>query len=307
MGRTLRELLNKGIARLEEAEVPDPRFDARALLMSAFSIDHAYYLMHSTEALACLKKTPREIGEAEERYEELLKRREKREPLQQIFGVTGFYGLEYIVNTDVLCPRQDTEVLVEAVLQDMHRGNVKTGNDAALLDMCTGSGCIALTLAEYGNMGIILGTDISEAALGIAGRNREYILKSQAERVQLIQSDMFSGVRAWMDARGLSGFDVITSNPPYIPSAVVEKLEPEVRLYEPCIALDGDRDGLRFYRILAEESRQYLLPGGRIYLEIGYDQGETVPEILQRWGYQNIQVIRDFGGQNRVVTAVFNE
>lgn len=307
MGRTLRELLNKGIARLEEAGVPDPRFDARALLMSAFSIDHAYYLMHSTEALACLKKMPREIGEAEERYEELLKRREKREPLQQIFGVTGFYGLEYIVNTDVLCPRQDTEVLVEAVLQDMHRGNVKTGNDAALLDMCTGSGCIALTLAEYGNMGIILGTDISEAALGIAGRNREYILKSQAERVQLIQSDMFSGVRAWMDARGLSGFDVITSNPPYIPSAVVEKLEPEVRLYEPCIALDGDRDGLRFYRILAEESRQYLLPGGRIYLEIGYDQGETVPEILQRWGYQNIQVIRDFGGQNRVVTAVFNE
>ena len=131
----------------------------------------------------------------------------------------------------------------------------------------------------------------------------EVHLQNAAVDFTLLRSDMFSALAERTEDGALKRYDVIVSNPPYIPSAVVDELEPEVRDYEPRIALDGTADGLRFYRILAAESVHYLKPGGRIYLEIGYDQGERVPALLEAAGFQEVTVIRDFGGNDRVVAA----
>ena len=310
-------------------------------------------------------------------------RRRRREPLQQILGTAGFYGLDFVVTKDVLCPRDDTETLVDAVLGNLmpeQIGAVHTApsvdprctartevenpavdtsssehtvdkcpdflahvdNDgASLLDVCTGSGCIAIALTKFGAFHDTTAVDISDAALAIARQNAERLLITEADTAAtttpsavsadettvatstrmnpgprmevhlqnaavdftLLRSDMFSALAERTEDGALKRYDVIVSNPPYIPSAVVDELEPEVRDYEPRIALDGTADGLRFYRILAAESVHYLKPGGRIYLEIGYDQGECVPALIAAAGFHDITVIRDFGGNDRVVAA----
>ena len=336
---TLRQLLDEATKKLNTAQVPDPRYDARALLMSACQLSPAQYLLYEHDAPEAL--IPRVLPDAEALSQALavfqanVDRRRRREPLQQILGTAGFYGLDFVVTKDVLCPRADTETLVDAVL-----GNVDN-EGASLLDVCTGSGCIAIALTKFGTFRDTTAVDISDAALAIARRNAERLLitaedtatdttpcvvspdETTAEasalpgadprtevHVQnatvdftLLRSDMFSALAERTEDGKLKKYDVIVSNPPYIPSAVVDELEPEVRDYEPRIALDGTADGLRFYRILAEESVHYLKPGGRIYLEIGYDQGESVPALLAAAGFQDITVIRDFGGNDRVVAA----
>ena len=336
---TLRQLLDEATEKLNTAQVPDPRYDARALLMSAYQLSSAQYLLYEHDAPEAL--IPRVLPDAEALsaattlFQANVDRRRRREPLQQILGTAGFYGLDFVVTKDVLCPRADTETLVDAVL-----GNVDN-EGASLLDVCTGSGCIAIALTKFGTFRDTTAVDISDAALAIARRNAERLLitaedtatdttpcvvspdETTAEasalpgadprtevHVQnatvdftLLRSDMFSALAERTEDGKLKKYDVIVSNPPYIPSAVVDELEPEVRDYEPRIALDGTADGLRFYRILAEESVHYLKPGGRIYLEIGYDQGESVPALLAAAGFQDITVIRDFGGNDRVVAA----
>lgn len=336
---TLRQLLDEATEKLNTAQVPDPRYDARALLMSACQLSPAQYLLYEHDAPEAL--IPRVLPDAEALsaaitvFQANVDRRKRREPLQQILGTAGFYGLDFLVTKDVLCPRADTETLVDAVL-----GNVDN-EGASLLDVCTGSGCIAIALTKFGAFRDTTAVDISDAALAIARRNAERLLITEADTVAdttpcavspdkttaeasalpgvdprtevhlqnatvdftLLRSDMFSALAERTEDGKLKKYDVIVSNPPYIPSAVVDELEPEVRDYEPRIALDGTADGLRFYRILAEESVHYLKPGGRIYLEIGYDQGESVPALLAAAGFREITVIRDFGGNDRVVAA----
>lgn len=298
---TLRQLLDEATEKLNTTKVPDPRYDARALLMSAYQLSPAQYLLYEHDAPEAL--IPRVLPDAEALsaattlFQANVDRRRRREPLQQILGTAGFYGLDFLVTKDVLCPRADTETLVDAVL-----GNVDN-EGASLLDVCTGSGCIAIALTKFGTFRDTTAVDISDAALAIARRNAERLLITEAVDFTLLRSDMFSALAERTEDGKLKKYDVIVSNPPYIPSAVVDELEPEVRDYEPRIALDGTVDGLRFYRILAEESVHYLKPGGRIYLEIGYDQGESVPALLAAAGFQDITVIRDFGGNDRVVAA----
>ncbi|MDO5834761.1 MAG: HemK/PrmC family methyltransferase [Lachnospiraceae bacterium] len=336
---TLRQLLDEATEKLNTTKVPDPRYDARALLMSAYQLSPAQYLLYEHDAPEAL--IPRVLPDAEALsaattlFQANVDRRRRREPLQQILGTAGFYGLDFVVTKDVLCPRADTETLVDAVL-----GNVDN-EGASLLDVCTGSGCIAIALTKFGAFRDTTAVDISDAALAIARRNAERLLITEADTVAdttpyavspdettaeasalpgadprtevhlqnatvdltLLRSDMFSALAERTEDGKLKKYDVIVSNPPYIPSAVVDELEPEVRDYEPRIALDGTADGLRFYRILAEEAVHYLKPGGRIYLEIGYDQGESVPALLADAGFQDITVIRDFGGNDRVVAA----
>ena len=227
-----------------------------------------------------------------------MEKRTSRIPLQQILGQQEFMGLTFFVNEHVLIPRQDTETLVELVLNEQKDKNV------SILDMCTGSGCIAVSLKKLGGYACVEGADISEEALKVAKRNSEEILENSdvnSSRTGVIFrcSDMFSAFPE------TERFNVIVSNPPYIPSAVIEELEPEVRDHEPRGALDGTADGLYFYRILAEECAKHLTPGGHVYFEIGYDQGAAVKELLDIHGFKDTRVIQDLTGKDRVVCGTW--
>ena len=264
-------------------------------------------------------------------YEIALRKRAEHVPLQYIVGEAEFMGLKFKVNSNVLIPRQDTETLVEQVLQEQKDPDIR------LLDLCTGSGCIAVSLKKLGGYAHVEGADISEEALKVARKNAAEILKKHPETltdafeqnkavpeenclmasghqkqyddseqcmmlnagVSFRHSDMFSAFPE------TEPFDVIVSNPPYIPSAVIEELEPEVRDHEPRGALDGTADGLYFYRILAEECAKHLTPGGHVYFEIGYDQGQAVSELMRTEGYCEVQVVQDYAGLDRVVFGTY--
>ena len=287
---TLRQLLEEGREELKKAGVADWALDARYLLMAAFDLDLASLLV----------KQERQIlpgGESEEkihRYRQMIGRRAERIPLQQILGEQEFMGFPFQVNEHVLTPRQDTETLVELVLRE------RPDPSQSVLDLCTGSGCIALSLARLGGYRRVWASDLSEEALKVAEQNAKGLLEELEENkaeFRLLKSDLFEGIPK--EER----FDILTSNPPYIPTEVIEGLEPEVRDHEPRMALDGDEDGLKFYRILAAEAGGFLNPGGVIYLEIGWDQGAKVEELLRQAGFQEIRTVKDLAGKDRVVRA----
>lgn len=350
------DVLNYGKKILKNAGIVEADLDAWYLFEQSFGISRAQYflcareniagstaqkiavqeqhgdLLESGNALECAELWLEEKLSA---YENALKKRAARIPLQQIIGQQEFMGLTFFVNEHVLVPRQDTETLVELVLQE------QKDKDISILDMCTGSGCIAVSLKKLGGYAHVEGADISEEALKVAKRNSEEILEnndvnndavnSRTEQIQnctnltnnqnkqdnseermvsevrrvsqtgvtFRRSDMFSSFR------GTEQFNVIVSNPPYIPSAVIEELEPEVRDHEPRGALDGTADGLYFYRILAEECAKHLTPGGHVYFEIGYDQGAAVKELLDIHGFKDTRVIQDLAGKDRVVCGAW--
>mgnify|MGYP000498387239 FL=1 len=350
------DVLNYGKKILKNAGIVEADLDAWYLFEQSFGISRAQYflcarenivgstaqkiavqeqhgdLLESGNALECAELWLKEKLSA---YENALKKRAARIPLQQIIGQQEFMGLSFFVNEHVLIPRQDTETLVELVLQE------QKDKDISILDMCTGSGCIAVSLKKLGGYAHVEGADISEESLKVAKRNSEEILEnndvnndavnSRTEQIQnctnltnnqnkqdnseermvsevrrvsqtgvtFRRSDMFSSFR------GTEQFNVIVSNPPYIPSAVIEELEPEVRDHEPRGALDGTADGLYFYRILAEECAKHLTPGGHVYFEIGYDQGAAVKELLDNRGFKDTRVIQDLAGKDRVVCGAW--
>lgn len=224
-----------------------------------------------------------------DRFAELVGRRAGREPLQQITGVQGFMGLSFRVTRDTLCPRPDTEVLVEQALP--------LCDGADVLDMCTGTGCIAISLMKLSKARSVTAADISEEALAVAKDNAA---RNGAD-VTWILSDMFE------KADGI--YDVIVSNPPYIDREQMEHLMPEVKDYEPRTALYGGEDGLTFYRILTAEGAKHLRAagpdrkGGYLIVEIGYDQGVTVPELFRANGFSEVKVIKDYAGNDRVVVG----
>lgn len=288
---TLGTLLEEGRKKLEKAGVPDPLLDARFLLLDVFDMNLASFLTKRDRSLT--ENENETVADADtqekiERYRELIKKREMRIPLQQLTGVQEFMGLEFYVNEHVLIPRQDTETLVELVLNEHKEKKI------SLLDVCTGSGCIAISLAKLGGYADVTALDLSEEALKVAKSNSERLLD---QPVTFIKSDMFSSLEPGKQ------YDVIVSNPPYIPSQVIEGLEPEVKDHEPRMALDGEPDGLKFYRILAEEGRKYLKNGGDIYMEIGWDQAKDVTEIFETMGFKGLKTVRDMTGNDRVVCA----
>ena len=292
---TLGQLYESGREKLEESGVPDAALDARLLLLEAFDLNFASFLTRRDrplfkQAIGGEEEIYR-LKQAAERYEQAILARAERIPLQHLTGCQCFMGLEFKVNEWVLIPRQDTETLVECVLEENRDKN------SAILDVCTGSGCIAISLAKLGEYRSVTALDISKEALKVAEANRETILGEEKERLRLIKSDMFKGLEP------KEQFDVIVSNPPYIPSEVIKGLEPEVRDHEPRLALDGEEDGLKFYRILAERSMEYLKPGGRVYMEIGFDQGKDVSELFEKAGFEGLKVIKDMAGLDRVVQA----
>ena len=217
-------------------------------------------------------------------------------------------GLAFIVNKNVLVPRQDTEVLVEEVMRYLHDG-------MRLLDMCTGSGCILLSLLHYSNDCTGVGVDISEEALRVAEENAEKILGvcrehitendgigdglAVGKQIELIQSNLFEKLDS------CEKFDIIVSNPPYIKTDVNDSLMPEVKEHEPHLALDGQEDGLFFYREIIAQAGEYLDGEGMLFFEIGYDQGEEVSALMENAGYTDVEVIKDFAGLDRVVHGVY--
>lgn len=280
---TLRQAYEEGIERLKEVGIEEAGLDAWYLLEYVTGINRATYFADSNQEMKDSHRVT---------YQTLISEREKRIPLQHLTGVQEFMGLEFRVNEHVLIPRQDTEILVETALE-----KINTKKPLRVLDMCTGSGCILLSVLSYGRKKCEItgvGVDVSDKALQVAKENARN-LQVDAE---WIESHLFSGVS--------EKFDMILSNPPYIPSAVIKTLQPEVREHDPLLALDGKEDGLYFYRKIIEESRNYLQPGGWLIFEIGAEQGEAVSSYLKQNGFVQVAVKKDLTGLDRVVCGVYD-
>lgn len=269
---TYGEMLLYGKEYLKQHDIADADVDSWYLLAHVCGLNRAEYLLRRDEIVA---------EEDYKLYTRLLKKRGAHIPLQLITGIQEFMGLEFHVTSDVLIPRQDTENLVLEVL--------KLCEGKTVLDMCTGSGCIIVSLAKLGSLKKAVGVDISEKALRIALKNAE----QHKVNVEFIESNLFTNVEGM--------YDIIVSNPPYIPTKDIEQLMVEVKDHEPIIALDGDKDGLSFYKRIGNEINKYLAPKGYIFLEIGYDQGLAVTEILENAGIEDIKVVKDLSGLDRVV------
>lgn len=273
--RTLKEAWQQATNRLYKFKINDAELDAWYLLSHVTGLTRAEFFIKGDELMS---------EEQERQYEELLARRTSHEPLQYIIGTQEFMGLSFVVRDGVLIPRQETELLVEEALP-LSKGK-------RVLDMCTGSGCIIVSIAKLANPAQAVGVDVSEQALAVAKENATR-LEVQAS---FLQSNLFEQVEGQ--------FDVIVSNPPYIASNVIPELMPEVREYEPMLALDGKEDGLFFYRTIISQAKEYLVEDGTILFEIGHDQGEAVATLLEQAGYENIVVKKDYAGLNRIVRAV---
>ena len=274
---TLQQIYREGKETLERAGIAEAELDAWYLLEYVTGISRASYY-----------GDPGRVVSEEDlcRYRECIEKRAVHIPLQHITGEQEFMGLSFRVNDQVLIPRQDTETLVEEALKYAMPG-------MRVLDLCTGSGCILISLLHFcpGLTGV--GSDISTEALKMARTNGQRL--HVEERAQWLCGDLFEKVTG--------AFDLIISNPPYIRSAEIEELQEEVRLYDPRIALDGAEDGLLFYRRIIEESKSYLKNGGRLLFEIGCDQGRDVAELLENAGYTEVSVKKDLAGLDRVAAG----
>lgn len=273
---TYREALNLGGEILRKADIADAKIDAWLLLQMVCKIDRSFYYLHMEEDLS---------EEQFSEYEIALKKRAEHVPLQYIVGETEFMGLKFRVNSGVLIPRQDTETLVEEALKAVKPG-------MKILDLCTGSGCIIISILH--NVSDVEGdaTDISKQALNVAKENA----KCNEVSVNFERSDLFEQVKGT--------YDVIVSNPPYIKTEDLMGLMPEVKDFEPLEALDGKEDGLYFYRKITENIKEYLNPQGRVLLEIGCDQGESVSGLLRDAGFWDVRIVKDLAGNERVVTGM---
>ncbi len=255
-----------GMQKLKEAEIGEAQLDARLLLEEVCGTDHNTLLCHGD----------REVSEEEEeQYRRALEQRAVHVPLQHLLGYQDFMGLRFQVNGHVLIPRQDTEILVEEAMRYLHDG-------MRILDLCTGSGCILLSLLHYSNDCEGIGVDISKEALQVAAQNAEAL----GIKADFLESDLYEKVTG--------KFDLLVSNPPYIEREIIPTLMEEVREYDPYIALDGGEDGLDFYRRIIGGAQDYLNRGGQIFLEIGSEQAQAVSELLREAGFKEIDVCRDF-------------
>lgn len=315
---TYQELYQWGTDQLAQAKIPEYKQEARLLLEWCCDTDRNTLLAHGDRRISA-----QEYG----KYTDCIARRKEHVPLQHITGEQNFMGLTFAVNEKVLIPRQDTEVLVEEVMRYLHDG-------MRLLDLCTGSGCILLSLLHYSNDCTGVGADLSEEALQVARENERRILGTRAcglqsagdgaameqwrcqspgaeektadevghiarQSVTWIQSDLFERLDS------CEKFDIIVSNPPYIRTDVINTLMPEVKEHEPYLALDGREDGLYFYREIIVQAGAYLKREGMLFFEIGYDQGEEVRRLMEEAGYRDVKVVKDYAGLDRVVSGEY--
>lgn len=268
-------LYRLGTEKLKAAQIEEAALDARLLLEDACGTDRNYLLSHGDEP----------VTEGQYQcYVNYIEKRSHHVPLQHILGYQEFMGLRFKVTPDVLIPRQDTEILVEEVMRNLHDG-------MHILDMCTGSGCILLSLLKYSNDCVGAGVDLSSKALLVAEENARALLLE----AEFIKGDLFENV---------SGkYEIIVSNPPYIPSKVIPTLMEEVKDYDPLMALDGKEDGLYFYREIIRQAGEYLYPGGMLFFEIGCEQAADVSKYMKEAGFREVTVCQDLSGLDRVVSG----
>lgn len=276
---SLKGLLTDGTKMLTQAGIDEAELDAGYILEYITGLNSAQYFIHSEDII--------EKDKAEEFFR-LIERRSKRIPLSYVIGTRDFFGLTFKVDENVLIPEQETELLVEEV--------IKHSEGKSVLDMCTGSGCIAISIALFGKPSKVAASDISEKALEVARENAKSL---KAGEISFIQGDMFENVT--------DKFDIIVSNPPYIETGEIDELMPEVRDYIPRLALDGDIDGLKFYRIISKEAVKKLNKNGRIFYEIGYNQSRAVAPILLENGFTDVKIMKDYSGLDRIVMAKLSE
>ncbi len=275
---TLQQIYREGTSKLKEAGIREAALDAWYLLEFATGITKTSYYGNPDK----------EIKEEEAaRYLAYIESRKKRIPLQHITKEQAFMGYPFYVDEHVLIPRQDTETLAEEALKVLKPG-------MRVLDLCTGSGCILISLMKMCEGLYGTGSDISEEALEVARKN--------ACRLEVNATFIRSSLFEHISGR----YDLIVSNPPYIRTSVIQELQEEVRLHDPFIALDGKEDGLYFYREIIKAGGGYLKPGGYLMFEIGYDQGTEVASLMEKHGYRNIMVKKDLAGLDRVVSGMYN-
>ena len=290
---TLEQTYKFGKECLTNVGIRDAEVDAWYLIEHITGYDRAYYFSHQKEELT---------GEQEAEYKAFIEKRAQHIPLQHLTGVQEFMGYEFKVNENVLVPRMETEFLVEDAIDILRRvfapSYRETGKTIRVLDMCTGSGCIIISILKWMKKNEVnmegIAVDISEKALEIAKENAE---KLEASPV-FLQGDLFEPVEG--------KFELIISNPPYIRTADIEMLESEVKDHDPYLALNGEEDGLHFYRRIIKESTDYIIPGGWLLFEIGHDQGKEVYALMEENGYTNIEVRKDLSGLDRVVVGMYD-
>lgn len=284
---TIRRLLEWTTGFFTRKNVDSPRLAAELLLGHVLSIPRIKLYTDYERPLA-----QKDL----DAYRALVQRAAEQEPVAYLTGKAHFFNLEFEVNQDVLIPRPDTETLVENILQLAR--NAPGMESPRVLDLCTGSGCIAAAIAFHLKNAAVTATDLSHAAVEVAKRNIERL--GLSDRVAIKQGDLFEPLLNMADAQP---FDLIVANPPYIPTAQLQALDRNVRDYEPPMALDGGLDGLIFHRRILKEAPPRLVPGGRIYLEIAFDQGPAAKQIAEEIpAFTDIRLLRDYGGRDRVLT-----
>lgn len=280
-GPSLASVLRLATNRLESAGTDTARLDARILLQEAGGYGRTHMIVASDEAV------PQTVILA---YEQMIDRRLAGEPVHRILGWREFFGRRFCLGPETLVPRPDTEILVEAALAEA----VSNGKSSRILDIGTGSGVVAITLAAELPGAVVWATDISPAALRVVDKNAD--LHDVAARIILRQGDLFDAVEG-------ERFDMIVSNPPYIPHHEIARLQPEVRNHDPVAALDGGDDGLEFYRRIFAAAPAHLHLRGKVLLEIGHDQAEPVLGLAASYGFEDLEIRQDLGGRDRVVSA----
>ena len=331
------ELYQEGRKQLTEAGIGEAALDARLLLEYACGITHELLLAHPDKPVA---------KEAAKAYLELITQRAKRVPVAYLTKTQEFMGLTFKVNENVLIPNPDTETLVEAALERL-RGDKGDGfkchlnskvtfgpvpfvtsatddGTVRILDLCTGSGCVGLSLLHYSTGTTLVATDISEDALHVARENAHAL--GLAERAEFVKCDVYPSEsrgtgtvthfsqcreqptvsaekRVSVPVPMTHRYNLIVANPPYIATDVIETLAPEVKCAEPRLALDGGTDGLAFYRRILKDIETYLAPGGSLLVEIGFDQGSAVAELFRAAGLRDVRVLKDLNGLDRVVAG----
>jgi release factor glutamine methyltransferase len=279
----LLDLLKKSTEHLEKAGIDDAYSDAEMLVLHAAGLDRLDAYVNNPEiARTVSTKTKR-----------FLNRRSEGEPVQYIIGHVDFLGLTIKVGKGVLIPRPETELLAREAIRAVQGLRLTVHGRLQVLDLCTGSGCIALALAKEFPEALVYGTDISEDALSFARANAR---RNTIKNASFIQGSLFEPVK------GIA-FDLIISNPPYIRTIDISGLQREIRDWEPVRALDGGRDGLDFYRDILSDAGEYLKGQGFIFLEMGYDQADAVRKIAEKNNYQDISVIEDYAGIGRILKA----
>ena len=274
----INELLEIGIEKLKKSQIEEPISIARRIMCFVLKKDKIYLVTNGNEEVE---------QSAEIEFLEAISKIQKHIPIQYITKKQEFMKMDFYVDENVLIPQPDTEIVVEEAIDIINSNKL-----SEVLDMCTGSGILAICIAKYTDASRITAVDISEKALEVAEKNA--ISNNIDTKIEFIKSDMFKNIS--------EKFDLIISNPPYIKTGVIKTLSEEVK-NEPILALDGGTDGLDFYNIIAENAKKYLNENGYLVLEIGYDQKTEVTNLLETQGYSEIRVIKDMGGNDRVIVC----